>query len=37
LGDRARGALERSRTLYDVINILRVRHSSGILNRSIKA
>jgi hypothetical protein len=24
LGDRARGALERSRALYDVIKILRV-------------
>jgi hypothetical protein len=36
LGDRARGALERSRTLYDVIKILRVRHSLGILKRSIR-
>ena len=36
LGDRARGALERSRALYDVIKILRARRYLGILNRSIR-
>jgi hypothetical protein len=30
LGDRARSALERSRALYDVKNILRARLYSGI-------
>ncbi len=35
LGDRARGALERSRALYDVIKILRARPHLGFLNRSI--
>ena len=36
LGDRARGALERSRALYDVIKILRARLRLGCLNRSIQ-
>jgi hypothetical protein len=36
LGDRAQGALERSRALYDVIKILRVRRHLGILNRSVR-
>jgi len=36
LGDRARGALERSRALYDVIKILRARLRLGFLNRSIQ-
>jgi hypothetical protein len=31
LGDRAQGALERSRALYDVIKILRARRYLGIL------
>jgi len=34
LGDRARGALERSRALYVVIKILRARLYLGILKRS---
>ena len=37
LGDRARGALERSRALYDVIKILRARQYLGNFKRSIKA
>jgi hypothetical protein len=36
LGDRARGALERSRALYDVIKILRVRLHLGDLKRNSK-
>ena len=35
LGDRARGALERSRALYDVIKILRAGRDLGILKRGI--
>jgi hypothetical protein len=34
LGDRARGAWERRRALYVVIEILRARRYLGILKRS---